>query len=212
MRGFLLLALLTATGCGRTEEPASGQPEASAPLSPAAPAPQRDSRGSAEPDTSASASGPQGCVVELSPEPPPQAAPAARCPKDPSPRAEPPPAGHVSFVQAPGSPGVRVELAREPDAQRRGLMYRTELAPDAGMLFSWSGEAIRRFWMRNTCIPLDMLFIAADGTIVGIVEQAPVLSDAPQSIPCPARHVLEVNAGWARSHGVRPGQKVVIET
>jgi uncharacterized membrane protein (UPF0127 family) len=91
-------------------------------------------------------------------------------------------------------------------------MYRTELAPDAGMLFSWSGEAIRRFWMRNTCIPLDMLFIAADGTIVGIVEQAPVLSDAPQSIPCPARHVLEVNAGWARSHGVRPGQKVVIET
>jgi uncharacterized membrane protein (UPF0127 family) len=91
-------------------------------------------------------------------------------------------------------------------------MYRTHLGADQGMLFSWEREEPRSFWMRNTCIPLDMLFIAKDGTVVGILEQVPTLNTLPREIPCPAQHVLELNAGWARQHGVEPGQHVDIET
>ena len=80
------------------------------------------------------------------------------------------------------------------------------------LFFSWNEEEPRSFWMLNTCIPLDMLFIAGDGTIVGILEQVPTLNTAPRGVPCGARHVLEVNAGWTRQHGVLPGQKVAIET
>ncbi len=141
--------------------------------------------------------------------PAPQAPPAAKCPADPggAPEAR---RGSVTFVDAPSSPTVEVELAESTLARTRGLMYRTELAENAGMLFSWKQEARRSFWMRNTCLPLDMLFIASDGTIVGALEQVPTLNLAPRSVPCPAAHVLEVNAGWLRRHGVEPGQKVDI--
>jgi uncharacterized membrane protein (UPF0127 family) len=81
----------------------------------------------------------------------------------------------------------------------------------AGMLFAWNEERIRSFWMRNTCISLDLLFISANQTIAGVLEQVPTLNDAPRSIPCPAAYVLELNAGWVRAHQVRPGQKVKIE-
>jgi len=117
----------------------------------------------------------------------------------------------VVFVDAPGAPTIAVELARTPDHRQRGLMYRTVLDPGSGMLFSWADEQPRRFWMHNTCLPLDMLFIAADGTIAGILEQVPTLNDEPRGVPCPAQHVLEVNAGYARSAGVRPGQRIRIE-
>jgi uncharacterized membrane protein (UPF0127 family) len=79
------------------------------------------------------------------------------------------------------------------------------------MLFSWENESARTFWMRNTCIPLDMLYVSKDGVIAGILEQVPTLSDAPRGIECPVAHVLELNAGWARAHGVRPGMKLKIE-
>jgi uncharacterized membrane protein (UPF0127 family) len=91
-------------------------------------------------------------------------------------------------------------------------MYRTTLPADDGMLFSWDQEQPRSFWMQNTCIPLDMLFIAGDGTIVGILEQVPTLNTLPRGVPCAAQHVLEVNAGWTRMHGVKPGQRIDIET
>jgi uncharacterized membrane protein (UPF0127 family) len=91
-------------------------------------------------------------------------------------------------------------------------MYRTSMDGDRGMLFSWEADAPRSFWMQNTCIPLDMLFIAADGTIAGILEQVPTLNTQPREVPCPVRHVLELNAGWARLHGVAPGQHVDFET
>jgi hypothetical protein len=79
------------------------------------------------------------------------------------------------------------------------------------MLFSWQSDAVRSFWMRNTCIPLDMLFITGEAVIAGILEQVPTLNDVPRSIPCPVSHVLELNAGWSRTHGVRAGHKVRIE-
>lgn len=122
------------------------------------------------------------------------------------------PVGRVRFADAPSAPSISIERAITDASRTRGLMYRTALDADAGMLFSWQDEDLRSFWMMNTCIPLDMLFIAADGTIVGILEQVPTLNTLPRGVSCGAKHVLEVNAGWTRQHGVQPGQRIDIET
>jgi uncharacterized membrane protein (UPF0127 family) len=90
-------------------------------------------------------------------------------------------------------------------------MFRRRLDADSGMVFWGETETVRRFWMRNTCIPLDMLFVSRDGTIVGILEQVPTLNEESRGVPCPSAHVIEVNAGWCRAHGVKPGQRVVFE-
>jgi uncharacterized membrane protein (UPF0127 family) len=164
----------------------------------------------ADPGTAVVAA-PDRCVVPRVEPPPPVASPAVRCPPDPTGPLELK-VGAVQFTDAPAAPRVAVELALDDAARTRGLMYRTRLDADAGMLFSWEGEQPRSFWMLNTCIPLDMLFIAGDGTIVGILEQVPTLNTAPRGVPCGAQHVLEVNAGWTRQHGVEPGQKVAFET
>jgi uncharacterized membrane protein (UPF0127 family) len=144
-------------------------------------------------------------------EPAPRAHKALHCPADPD--GQPELAhGYVVFAEAPGSPRLNVELARSEPEKERGLMYRTSLPDAQGMLFSWGGEERpRTFWMHNTCIPLDMMFIARDGTITGILEQVPTLNDEPRGVPCPAAYVLEVNAGWSRSHGVKSGTRVHIE-
>jgi uncharacterized membrane protein (UPF0127 family) len=87
-------------------------------------------------------------------------------------------------------------------------MYRTSLAEDHGMLFVFGDEVERSFWMKNTLIPLDMLFLARDGRVVGIHADAVPLSTMPLSVGQPSALVLEVNGGWARRHGVRPGDRV----
>jgi uncharacterized protein len=131
------------------------------------------------------------------------------CPEAPSPLPE---LGtrELRFPDAPKAPPLVVDHAEE-DAQRRvGLMYRATLDENRGMLFSWADERPRSFWMRNTCIPLDLLFIDRQGFIVGILEQVPTLNDEPRRVPCPAARVLEVNAGFCRKHGIQPGQRVLL--
>jgi uncharacterized membrane protein (UPF0127 family) len=100
---------------------------------------------------------------------------------------------------------VSVEVVDTPDARQRGLMYRKQLAPDAGMLFIFERPEHHSFWMHNTLIPLDMLFITADWTILGIVENATPLTDSPRSVLGDSQYVLEVNAGFARRHGLQAG-------
>lgn len=209
MRGTLVLVvapLLLGAACGHTEEPREAPPHSPEKQQATAAAPTRTA-------TAAAARRPARttCVVPTPAESPPPAPPAKNCPADPV--ASPPelPHGYVTFTDAPGSPRAAVELARTPATRERGLMYRAHMPDDQGMLFSWNNDDIRRFWMHNTCIPLDMLFIARDGTIAGILEQVPTLNDAERSVPCHVAHVLELNAGWARSHSVRAGQKVKIE-
>ncbi len=150
------------------------------------------------------------CVVPAPAEPPAAVGPAKDCPKDPG-NAPEVGSGTVAFPDAPGNPRIHVELALTTDAKTRGLMYRTELEDDQGMLFSWPRARPRSFWMKNTCIPLDMLFIDDENYIAGILENVPTLNLAARSVHCPAAHVLEVNAGWTRKHGVFAGQKVEIE-
>lgn len=103
---------------------------------------------------------------------------------------------------------VRVELARTGQEQGRGLMFREHLDADAGMLFLYPAEGIRRFWMRNTLIPLDMIFISADQRVVGIVENAEPHTDTLRQVAEPSQYVLEVNGGFAAAHGITTGTPV----
>jgi uncharacterized membrane protein (UPF0127 family) len=119
------------------------------------------------------------------------------------------PTASVRFPAA-GDARVEVELARTDPERERGLMFRKSMPEDHGMLFRMDRHEDHTFWMKNTCIPLDLLYIEDDGLIVGIAENAPTLSKALQSVGCPSSWVLEVNAGWTRRHGVAAGQTVVI--
>lgn len=151
------------------------------------------------------------CIAQLpqaAPKIPPPADPA-QCPADPEPDNKMP-SSEVTFPDAPGSPRVEVELAKLPHDVERGLMYRRSMPDDHGMLFKLDGRREHTFWMHNTCIPLDMLFIDDDGVIVGIVEGAAPLTDTTRSVGCPSVFVLEVNGGWTRKRGVVPGQKITI--
>jgi hypothetical protein len=107
--------------------------------------------------------------------------------------------------------GVTVEIARTDAQRRKGLMRRKHLAPDAGMLFIFDETSDHAFWMLETLIPLDMIFIGEDGRIVGIVERAEPRTTVQRSVGAPSRYVLEVNGGWARANGVRSGDRVRFE-
>jgi len=105
-----------------------------------------------------------------------------------------------------------VELALTPRQQAQGLMYRQSLAPDAGMLFVYRSARLVTMWMKNTVIPLDMLFIAEDGEIVKVVERTVPFSLATISSNEPVRAVLEVNGGTVKRLGIRPGDRVIHPT
>ncbi len=103
---------------------------------------------------------------------------------------------------------VALEVMATPAGRERGMMYRGALPEDHGMLFVFPDEVDRSFWMKNTLVPLDMLFIAGDGHIAGIQADAVPLSTTPRGVGRPSRWVLEVNGGWAARHGVRAGDRV----
>jgi uncharacterized membrane protein (UPF0127 family) len=100
-----------------------------------------------------------------------------------------------------------VEWATDPEAQTCGLMYREEMAADHGMIFDFDRDGPRSFWMMNTFISLDMVFIRDDGTVVNVAEHTTPRS--PASVPStgPARYVLELNAGTADRIGLEPGDR-----
>jgi uncharacterized membrane protein (UPF0127 family) len=103
---------------------------------------------------------------------------------------------------------VQVELARTKAEQARGLMYRERMAPEAGMLFVFPDEEPLTFWMKNTLIPLDMIFITGNRTVLGVVENAEPLTTSPRNVPGRSQFVLEVVGGFARAHGIGPGTVV----
>ena len=212
MRAVLFVSLWALWGatCQRVDEP---MPPA-APPEPVATAASSTREPPAAPTPSATASTlPDAgrCIAPLAVPAPPRAKAAAACPTDPI--AAPPvlPLGSVAFPAAPAAPVVSVEIARTSPTVQRGLMYRTKLGPERGMLFEFGEERPRTFWMKNTCLPLDMLFLSSDGTVVGILEEVPVLNEAPRAVPCPAAYVLEVNAGYARRHALTPGMKAELK-
>lgn len=119
-----------------------------------------------------------------------------------------PPPDLLEVETATGAAALRVEIADTPDTRARGLMFRTELAVDEGMLFLFPDAAPRTFWMKDTPLSLDMLFVAPDGRVCGLLERVPPHTLDPRPSGCDASAVLEVNGGVAADLGVSVGARL----
>jgi len=117
------------------------------------------------------------------------------------------PMGAVRFDTPRGAWVVKVEIASTPQAEARGLMFRRSLEPDSGMVFLFKTDEDRAFWMHNTLIPLDLIFLDAARTVVGVVANAPPQTDDPRRTGKPSRYVVEVAGGEAAVHAVGPGTR-----
>jgi uncharacterized membrane protein (UPF0127 family) len=136
------------------------------------------------------------------------AATSAACSAKPLP---PSPAGlaqeHLTIHSTSGNHRFVVEVAKTFEQQQRGLMFRKALAPDRGMIFPYDPPQEVAFWMRNTLIPLDMIFIRKDGRIARITTAKP-LDETPVPGGEPVVAVLEIAGGRAAELHVKPGDKV----
>ena len=107
-----------------------------------------------------------------------------------------------------GAHEIAVEVATTPAERQRGLMYRTALAKDHGMIFNFGKTRTASMWMVNTLIPLDMVFIEADGTVAGYHENAEPGSKRIIVSSKPVRYVLELGGGEAATYHLQPGDRV----
>jgi uncharacterized membrane protein (UPF0127 family) len=114
----------------------------------------------------------------------------------------------VEIASQTGVHAFTVEMAENDADRAKGLMYRKELPEGKGMLFDFKRDQEVSFWMENTYIPLDMLFIRGDGTILRIAENTEPLSTRMIPSGGPVRAVLEVIGGTARKFGIAPGDRV----
>lgn len=137
--------------------------------------------------------------------------PAAHCPADPSP-------GEIATLYGKGKASFQtpdgathtfdVEIARTEQAQARGLMYRTSLAESAGMVFAFAESHHARFWMKNTCIPLDIVFVGEDNRVLGVVTARP-LDESGVEVSGFSKWVVELAAGVAKKRGIGMGTTFV---
>jgi uncharacterized protein len=112
-------------------------------------------------------------------------------------------------IQTAGGPQkFTIELALTPAQMEQGLMFRRSLAPNAGMLFDFKTPTNVTMWMKNTVLPLDMLFLDAQGRIIDVHERAVPYSTDVIAAKAPARYVIELNGGTAERLGIKPGDQV----
>ena len=114
----------------------------------------------------------------------------------------------LTIVSSTGPHDFTVEVAKTPEQMEQGLMFRRAMAPDSGMLFEYPAPTAATMWMRNTLIPLDMLFVDAQGRIINIHERAVPLSLEVISAAAPVRAVIELNGGTASRLGIASGDLV----
>lgn len=116
------------------------------------------------------------------------------------------------LIHTPAGPQrYTVELALTASERSQGLMFREHLEDDAGMLFVFEDMRVQSFWMKNTRIPLDMIFIDDNLVIAGIVESAEPLTLNSRRVDKESRYVLELAGGVSRKRGIAPGQQVAFE-
>ncbi|WP_319520329.1 DUF192 domain-containing protein [uncultured Martelella sp.] len=118
------------------------------------------------------------------------------------------PTSELTLHTESGDYPLVVEVATSSPQRQRGLMYRTALERGHGMIFDFGQSRPASMWMANTLIPLDMVFIRADGTVSGFHEQAEPESKAIISSSEPVRYVLEIGGGEAEAYGLKPGDTV----
>ena len=114
----------------------------------------------------------------------------------------------LTIKTAKGSANFTVEVAQTPEQQNQGLMHRQSLAPDRGMIFPRDPPGDASFWMKDTLIPLDIIFIRSDGTIARIAENTVPMSLDPVPSLEPVGAVLEIAGGRSAELGIKPGDKV----
>jgi len=115
----------------------------------------------------------------------------------------PTPTAKVVFrAGKPDAATVLVEIVQKPKDVQQGLMYRRSMPRNQGMLFLMKRREVHSFWMRNTLIPLDMIFIDQDMTVVGVVHNTVPMDETSRSVGKPSSFVLETNAGWAKANKV----------
>jgi hypothetical protein len=119
------------------------------------------------------------------------------------------PKAELTIVGASGPHKFTVEVATSPGQMEQGLMFRQSLAPDAGMIFDYRAPSMAAMWMKNTLIPLDMLFVDQRGRIINIHERAVPGSLDPIAAAAPARAVIELNGGTAARLGLKAGDRVI---
>lgn len=118
----------------------------------------------------------------------------------------------LSFVQADGktSPTFSMEVVADFQSRQRGLMFRKSVGAREGMLFVFPNDEDHSFWMKNTFIPLDMVFVSKELHVVGVLSDVPPLTEDPRSVGVPSRYVLEFSAGTMKAIGVAAGARVTI--
>lgn len=117
----------------------------------------------------------------------------------------------VISTKSGGQLALQVEVADTPAKRSLGLQYRNELGEDQGMLFLFPSEGAQSFWMKNTPLPLDMIFIGSNLKIVGIIHQAVPFSTTLLTVPAPSRFVLEIKGGLSRRKGIEVENPVRFE-
>ncbi len=117
--------------------------------------------------------------------------------------------GTITILTGEGKARFAVEIADEPAEQARGLMFRPHLDDDAGMLFVYEKPRRARFWMKNTMIPLDMIFIDDTGRVESIAVRRDTYSERGSASEGPVRAVLEINAGLSEELGIDPGDQAI---
>jgi uncharacterized membrane protein (UPF0127 family) len=115
----------------------------------------------------------------------------------------------LTIRSASGEHRFVAEVAATPEQQERGLMFRRELGPDRGMIFPYDPPQVVGFWMKNTLIPLDMLFVDGQGRIVSLHERAVPGSLETIGSGAPVRAVVELNGGTVARLGIKPGDRVL---
>jgi uncharacterized membrane protein (UPF0127 family) len=114
----------------------------------------------------------------------------------------------LTVTTSSGKHRFTVEVAKTSEQQAMGLMYRNKLAPDRGMIFPFETPRVASFWMRNTLIPLDIIFVRADGSIANIAANTVPYSEEPVRSDEPVAAVLEIAGGRSAELGIKPGDKV----
>lgn len=109
-----------------------------------------------------------------------------------------------------GTPEISAEIANSASERQLGLMYRKELPETHGMLFVFPDDVPRAFWMKNTYVELDMVFIDSERKVVSIVERARPHTETPRKSLGPARYVLEIRGGLAAKWGIKPGSRLEV--